>query len=295
MTGTNTATAGHNHNIDSFENDLEKGTISTSSDVIGSGNTTNNNANNRDGDGGHLQNTMSNFRHDEDHIYINDQQIKKHEFLHAFGGSLNVGTRLKTEQARNYADPVPAGLAAFSCTTVTLGLIQMHAKHVTHANILIGALLTTSGLVELIVGILCFIIGNTWACATFLLFGGFYSSYSFVLMDLGGAMESYSDKAEYGQSVALYFLPWVFYSFLLWACTWKSTWALTTLMFFVWMFIILFCIGQFADSVLVFKAGGFFCLGSGVLGFYNAFAGLADPSNSYFVIKPWFLPNAKHD
>ncbi|GME70702.1 unnamed protein product [Ambrosiozyma monospora] len=278
MPGTNAATAGHNNNnMDSFENDLEKGTVSTSSD------------------GNHLQNTVSNFRHDDEHIYINDQQIKKHEFLHAFGGSLNVGTREVTEQAKNYADPVPAGLAAFSCTTITLGLIQMHAKHVTHANILIGALLTTSGLVELIVGILCFIIGNTWACATFLLFGGFYSSYSFVLMDLGGVQAAYGDANEYAQSVALYFLPWVFYSFLLWSCTWKSTWALTTLMFFVWMFIILFCIGQFAGSVLTYKAGGFFCMGSGVLGFYNAYAGLADPTNSYFVVKPWFLPNAKLD
>ncbi|GMG55660.1 unnamed protein product [Ambrosiozyma monospora] len=165
------------------------------------------------GDSRPSQTSSSTFRHDAKNIYINDQAIDKEEFIYAFGGSLTVGTRKQTPQSRNYADPVPSGLAAFSCTTITLGLIEMHAKSVTHANILIAALLTTSGLVELIVGILCFIIGNTWACLTFLLFGGFYSSYSFVLMDLGGQIEAYSSTEEYAQSVALYFLPWVLLRF----------------------------------------------------------------------------------
>ncbi|GME79425.1 unnamed protein product [Ambrosiozyma monospora] len=61
-------------------------------------------------------------------------------------------------------------------------------------------------------------------------------------------------------------------------------------MFCVWMFILLFCIGQFLGSVKVYKAGGFFCLMSGVFGMYNVYAGLADPTNSYFVVKPLPLP-----
>lgn len=231
-------------------------------------------------------------RQDDNYIYIKNQRINKDDFLTAFGGHLNVSPRKETTQAKDFGDPVPAGLAAFSCTVISLGLVQMHARGITHANVLLGAMLTTSGLVELIVGVLCFIIGNGWACCTFLMFGGFWSSYACILMDMGSILSNYSDMHEYEQGIALYFLPWAIFSFGLFACTWKSTWPLFSLMFCVWFFVLLFTIAQFIGSVKLFKAGGFFCLLSGVVGFYNMFAGLADDTNSYMVIKPWFMPHA---
>lgn len=175
------------------------------------------------------------FRYDKNNIYINEVPINKDDFMYAFGGTLTVGKRKTTPQASQYADPVPAGLAAFSCTVLALGLIEMHAQGVTIANSLIGAMLTTSGLVCFTVGILCFIIGNTWACCTFMMFGGFWSSYALLLMDVGKLKEAYPTSAEYGQSVALFFLPWALFTFILWACSWKSTWPLFLMMFFVWM------------------------------------------------------------
>ncbi|GMM28762.1 hypothetical protein DAMA08_014780 [Martiniozyma asiatica (nom. inval.)] len=246
-----------------------------------------------------LQNTShttTSFRHDNDNIYINDVPISKHEFVTAFGGALEVGVREKTQEMVDYGNPVPAGLAAFSASALSLGLVQMNARSVTHANTLLGAFLTTSGLVEVIVGVLCFVIGNTWACCTFLMFGGFWSSYAFVLMDVGGIAASYSDSAEYGQSVAIFFLPWAIFSFCLWATTWRSTVALTILMFLIWLFVLLFTIAQFIGSVKVFKAGGFFCILAACFGFYNMFAGISDNTNSYsfFVPKPILMPHASH-
>jgi succinate-acetate transporter protein len=231
------------------------------------------------------------FRHDDDHIYINEVPISKKEFTEAFGGAFEVGPREKTKELIEYANPVPAGLGAFSASAISLGLVQMHARHVHAANTLLGAFLTTSGLGEIIVGILCFVIGNTWAACTFLMFGGFWSSYAFVLMNVGGIAESYATTDEYAQSVAIFFLPWAIFSFCLWLCTLRSTLALSTLMFFIWFFVFLFTIAQFIGSVKLFKAGGFFAILAGVLGFYNMFAGLADRTNSYFVIKPIPLPN----
>ena len=235
--------------------------------------------------------THKSFRHDDDHIYINDVPIKKTEFTQAFGGTFEVSRREKTRELREYANPVPAGLGAFSASAISLGLVQMHAKHVHEANTLLGAFLTTSGLVEVIVGVLCFVIGNTWASCTFLMFGGFWSSYAFVLMDVGGIAASYSSAAEYGQSVAIFFLPWAMFSFFLWICTWKSTVALSLLMFLIWFFVLLFTIAQFISSVNLFKAGGFFAIFAGCVGFYNMLAGLADKTNTYFIIKPVLLPN----
>jgi len=238
------------------------------------------------------QSRGTSFKYDRNNIYINEVPINKDDFLYAFGGNLTVGKRKVQPQASQYGDPVPAGLAAFSCTVLTLGLTEMHARGVTLANTLIGALLTTSGLVDIIVGVLCFVVGNTWASCTFLMFGGFWSSYAFLLINIGGISEAYPTTTEYGQGIALFFLPWAIFTFCLWACTWKSTWPLSSLMFCIWFFILLFVIGQFIGSVKVYKAGGFFCILSGVLGFFNMFAGLADKSNSYFIVKPWFMPHA---
>ncbi|KAG0670530.1 hypothetical protein C6P40_004204 [Pichia californica] len=235
--------------------------------------------------------TNKSFHHDDDHIYINNVPINKREFTAAFGGTFEVSAREKTQELKDYANPVPAGLAAFSASAISLGLVQMHAKSVTHANTLLGAFLTTSGLVEIIVGVLCFIIGNTWASCTFLMFGGFWSSYAFVLMDVGGIAESYSSTDEYAQSISLFFLPWAMFSFFLWICTWKSTVALSLLMFSIWFFVLLFTIAQFISSINLYKAGGFFAIFAGCLGFYNMLAGLADKSNTYFIIKPILLPN----
>ncbi len=238
------------------------------------------------------QSRTASFRYDKNNIYINEVPISKDDFMYAFGGNLTVGKRKATPQASQYGDPVPAGLAAFSCTVLTLGLIEMHARGVTLANTLIGALLTTSGLVDIIVGVLCFVVGNTWASCTFLMFGGFWSSYAFLLINIGGISEAYPTTSEYNQGIALFFLPWAIFTFGLWACTWKSTWPLFLLMFCIWFFILLFVIAQSIGSVKVYKAGGFFCILSGVLGFFNMFAGLADESNSYFTVKPWFMPHA---
>ncbi|QPG76447.1 hypothetical protein FOA43_003836 [Brettanomyces nanus] len=81
------------------------------------------------------------FHHDRDNIYINEVPINKDEFLYAFGGTLNVGVRKATPQSKEYGDPVPAGLAAFSCTVVSLGLVMMHARGVTAANALLAGVL----------------------------------------------------------------------------------------------------------------------------------------------------------
>lgn len=235
--------------------------------------------------------THQSFRHDNDNIYINNIPINKTEFTKAFGGTFEVSPREKTRELKEYGNPVPAGLGAFSASAISIGLVQMHAKNVHHANILLGAFLTTSGLVEIIVGILCFIIGNSWACCTFLMFGGFWSSYSFVLMDVGNISSNYSSTYEYNMSIAIFFLPWSLFSFFLWTCTWKSTLALSTLMFSIFFFVFLFTISQFISSINLFKAGGFFAIFAGCLGFYNMLAGLADKTNTYFVIKPILLPN----
>ncbi|VUG19802.1 DEBR0S5_12354g1_1 [Brettanomyces bruxellensis] len=156
------------------------------------------------------QSRATSFRYDKKNIYINEVPIPKDDFVYAFGGSLTSAKRVATPQEKQYADPVPTGLASFSCTVFPLGLILMHAGGVTVSNVLIGAFLTTSGLVDLIVGIMCFIVGKYMG----LLY--FPSLVVLVLICfsingcLGGVSASYPTTGEYDKSIALFFLPWLY-------------------------------------------------------------------------------------
>lgn len=80
-------------------------------------------------------------------------------------------------------------------------------------------------------------------------------------------------------------------------CTVKSTLAFFSLFFFVDIAILLIALGYFYPNAEMLpneglmKSGGFFALLGAFLAWYNALAGIADDSNSFFVVPvvhfPW--------
>lgn len=228
--------------------------------------------------------------HDRDYVYINDMQINKEQFLYAFGGNLNPGETVSTR--RNFGNPAPAGLCAFGMCCVTLGLINMQLKGITNSSILIGTCFFSAGIIELVCAIWCLILENTFAATVFFCFFGFWSSYGCILGNVLGLQDAYATTKEWNDALGLFTLLYVFFTFIIWICTLKSTWPFTILFFNIFLFVLLFDIAYFTQSVPVTKAGGFFCLLAGLLGLYNAFTGLSEPSNSYFTVKPLYMPGA---
>ncbi|AOA61549.1 Acetate transporter [Komagataella phaffii CBS 7435] len=233
--------------------------------------------------------TNSTFRHDDQNIYINDTAIPKEEFMYAFGGTLTTG---RQSVHRSFGNPVPAGLAGFSLGTFALGLILLQARGVTDVSILIGMFLFVSGVVEIIAGIWCIVVENTWASVVFLGYGSFWLGYAAIVTPAFGVAAAYETAEDFNNAVGMYLCPWAVFSFILWSCTWKSTWPLTALVFCIFMIFLVLTIGYFVSSVPTIKAGGVFCFVGSLLGFYNMYAGLANPTNSYVVVHPLFMPNA---
>lgn len=235
------------------------------------------------------------FYHDEDHIYINDTRIKKQDFAYAFGGTLMSGAGQLPH--RSLGNPVPAGLAAFSVTCFTLGLINCGAKDVSDASVMAGVNIFCAGLVDFVAGIWCIVLGNTWATTVLMTFGGFWAGYGFTLTRSTGIIDSYTadgtTTGTFSHAFGLVLAAWSVYTFLLWLCTLKSTYPMSALFFGIWLFVILLCIANLTDNTGVQMAGGVVCFITGIIGLYNTFAGMADKSNSYFVIKPWFMPGAQ--
>jgi hypothetical protein len=79
-------------------------------------------------------------------------------------------------------------------------------------------------------------------------------------------------------------------------CTVKSTIAFFSLFFVVDLAILLIALayffpnGQELPNGGLMEAGGFFALLGAFLAWYNAFAGIADDSNSFFVVPVFHFP-----
>lgn len=90
---------------------------------------------------------------------------------------------------------------------------------------------------------------------------------------------------------------WFIFTFLIMLCTVKSTVAFFSLFFFVDLAILLIALGYFFPTVeglpnsKLLEAGGLFALLGAFLAWYNALAGIADSSNSFFLVPvihfPW--------
>ena len=71
--------------------------------------------------------------------------------LPAFGGEFQPGL-YKSVENRKFANPAPLGLSAFALTTFVLSLINMRAKNVMEANLVVGIAFGYGGLVQLLAG-----------------------------------------------------------------------------------------------------------------------------------------------
>ncbi|CAR24413.1 putative ammonium permease ATO3 [Lachancea thermotolerans CBS 6340] len=228
---------------------------------------------------------------DGDFVHLGDRTYRRAELANAFAGELNPG--IHPRPPTNLANPVPLGLASFSYCALVLSLLNAQVRGVTNGNIVITASLFFGGCIELFAGLLCYPIGNTYAMTVFGSFGGFWISYGALVMDQFGILASYADEPEMMANAMGFFLAgWTVFTFLMLMCTLKSTWGLFLLFFFLELTFLMLTIGAFVSSENVTKAAGYFGILSSVCGWYSLYSGIADPSNSYFPIRAYYMPNA---
>ncbi|KAI9682013.1 MAG: hypothetical protein M1817_000067 [Caeruleum heppii] len=217
--------------------------------------------------------------------------------LPAFGGEFQPGLYRPTEH-RKFANPAPLGLCAFALTTFVLGLINMRTRGVSEPNIVVASAFGYGGLVQLLAGMWEMAVGNTFGATALSSYGGFWISFAITLTPGGfQIIESLGEEsATYYDSFGFYLAGWWIFTTLLLLCTLRSTLAFFLLFFFLDIAFLLLFLGflQRVDgkpSVPLEKAGGLFALLSAFMAWYNALAGIADSSNSFFLLPvvhfPW--------
>ncbi|PGH28090.1 hypothetical protein AJ80_00348 [Polytolypa hystricis UAMH7299] len=220
--------------------------------------------------------------------------------LPAFGGEFQPGLYRPVEQ-RKFANPAPLGLSAFALTTFVLSLINMQTRGVTVPNLVAASAYGYGGLVQLLAGMWEMAVGNTFGATALSSYGGFWISYG-IIYTPGGFEIIKTTASSLGDggvnnAVGFWLFGWWIFTTILLVCTLKSTWAFFLLFFTLDLAFLMLAIGHVIQTdeggthVPLIKAGGLFGLLAAFLAWYNALAGIADTSNSFFIIPvahfPW--------
>lgn len=227
---------------------------------------------------------------DGDYVTFGNEKYLRSDLAQAFGGTLNPG--LAPPPKHDFANPAPLGLSAFALTTFVLSLINCEARGVTIANIVVGLAFFYGGAAQLIAGMFEIAVGNTFGGVALSSYGGFWLSWAAINVNSFGIVAAYGeDETQLRYALGIYLVAWFIFTFFLMLLTVKSTVAFFLIFFFLSITFLLLAISEFSGKASVKKAGGVFGLITAFIAWYNAYAGIANPQNSYLVVKAIPLPD----
>jgi len=226
------------------------------------------------------------------HSATNDPDMR----MPAFGGQFQPG--LYRAPTTKIANPAPLGLSAFALTTFVLSLINMRTKGVNEPNLVVAIAFGYGGLVQLLAGMWEMAIGNTFGATALSSYGGFWISVGIVLTPGGFQIVSAlggPTSNNFLDSFGFFLMGWFIFTTILLFCTLRSTVMFFLLFFWLDFAFLMLGIGYLnhkggAPNGNCIKAGGVFGILAAFWAWYNAFAGIADSTNSFFVVPVMHFP-----
>ncbi|ODV61766.1 acetate uptake transporter family protein ASCRUDRAFT_75053 [Ascoidea rubescens DSM 1968] len=226
-----------------------------------------------------------------EYIHIGSTKVRKDELLSAFGGSLYTG--VTAPPVHKFANPGPLGLSAFALTTFVLSMINARAMGISNPKIVVGLAFFYGGFIQLCAGMWEIAIENTFGGTALSSYGGFWMAWAAIQTPGFGIASSYTDPVEKNNAIAFFLLGWTIFSGMLTLCTMKSTVAFFSMFALLTVTFLLLTIGDYTRVLGWTRAGGVLGVIVSFMAWYNAYAGIATPQNSYITIKPIFLPGGK--
>lgn len=218
------------------------------------------------------------------YVLIGKQKFHRHELMTAFGGTLNPG--LAPAPVNQFANPAPLGLCAFALTTFVLSCYNANAGGIHKPNVVVGLAAFYGGSCQMFAGVWEIVVGNTFGGTALTSYGAFWLSYAAIQVKAFGIASAYGDDThQFKNAVGLYLLAWGLFTWMLTSLTLKSTAAFCALFAMLAITFCLLAAGDFTQKIGATKAGGICGIVTAFLGFYNAWAGTATRSNSYFTAR----------
>ncbi|KAJ5771890.1 GPR/FUN34 family protein [Penicillium odoratum] len=178
----------------------------------------------------------------------------------------------------------------------------MQTRGITEPNMVVGPAFAYGGFIQLLSGMWEMAVGNTFGATALTSYGGFWISLAISFTPGGFGIQKSLIEADNGSlgmfydSLGLFLMGWFIFTFLMLLCTVKSTVLFFSLFSLVDVTFLLLGVGylsrneQEEPNAKVIKAGGLFALLAAFLAWWVALAGIADSSNSFFLVPVWHFP-----
>ncbi len=165
-------------------------------------------------------------------------------------------------------NPGPLGLAAFSLTTVLLSLVNAGIFGIDLEMALIPLALVFGGFVQLLVGLLEYLEGNTFGLTAFTSYGAFWIWFGLlVTMIHNGWLPSVGKSA-----LGMVLLVWGVFTVGMWISTFKLNWALWSVFLVLSVTFFLLAFGDLFGMPSLTRYGGYLGLVAGAGAFYISIA-----------------------
>jgi succinate-acetate transporter protein len=249
----------------------------------------------------HNGTTANTNRYDYGHNPLAHVHTGNDERLPAFGGEFQPGL-YRPVAGRKLANPAPLGLSAFALTTFVLSAVNLQTRGVNKPNIAVPLAFGYGGLVQLLAGMWEMAVGNTFGATALSSYGGFWISYAILLtpnwniLGAGGPYDPATNGTMGESAVGLFLTGWFIFTTILLLLTLRSTVMFFMLFFTLDLAFLFLACGAYATdnhyshATDLNKAGGVFGMLAAFLAWYNAFAGIADSSNSFYLIPVFHFP-----
>lgn len=220
----------------------------------------------------------------DEYIHLGGHKYHRNELARAFGGQFNPGGA--PVPSRKFANTAPVGVFSFSIAIIVLGMFLVETRGIMTSNLAVGNALFGAGLVLFVSGLWEIVAENTFAAVVFMVFSCFWMSFAAINIPWFGIVAAYTDPDEFAQAMGVYLMVWFAFACILTLCTVRATIPFFLLFFFLDLALLFLAVGYMTGTYAFINTGGAFCIATGVMGFWNAWAGMATAENTF----TWLLP-----
>ncbi|KAI5950882.1 mug86 [Candida jiufengensis] len=230
------------------------------------------------------------FGDNNEYVILGNKKYLRKDLLESFGGTMDVGLH----KPREFGNATCIGLVSFSISNLVLSLYGLNTRGIHTPNVIVSLCIFYAGLLQILASIWDFFRGNTFSYVAFGSYGAFFLSFGAIQIESFGIVKAYmtEDPTQLENAIGIYLIGWALVSFMLLMCTLKSVVSLVAMFFFIFMTFLLQGIGYLIAMPVVIKAGAGVGIAVSVCGLYNAYAGMANKTNSYF--SSYLIPLAMH-
>lgn len=234
--------------------------------------------------------TVTYSGHGDQYIIIDGKKYLRHELMQAFTGTFNPG--LAPYPKHQFGNAAALGIASFALTTFVLGLYYSGAMGIAIPNVVVSMCIFYGGLIQTLAGVWEMVIGNTFGGTVFTSYGTFWISFGVIFIEAFGIEAAYADHPEqFSNAVGLYLIGWAVFTFIMFTLVLKATAVFIILFSTLDIAFVLLAVGNMTGNAHCVKAGGIFAVIVGSTAFWSMYAGISLPSNSYFQVPVYHMPD----